>query len=261
MLALLILLFSTAAAQAAQPTSLLLKTPGHERAVSIEELQKALPLTQMTVNDPVYHSNKTYEGFDLAKVLRWAGLGSSGGDELIFHCEDGYSPTLDWKLFAGHHALLAIREKGLKEGWEKIRQGKQWISPAPFYVVWDTSEEAYPWPYQLNGIEVIRFSAHFNRIYPVGQPQDSPVYAGFELFRSKCLKCHSINLQGGDQCPELNYPKNVTEYRDEATLRAFILNASSFSARSKMPAFPDLAGKPVDEVLAYLHWMKDHKAK
>ena len=82
---------------------------------------------------------------------------------------------------------------------------------------------------------------------------------GFVTFKNHCIRCHSLNLQGGEVGPELNSPKNVTEYWEKSTLRAFIRDASSFRFKDKMPAFPNLKESDLDEILEYLAYMKDHK--
>jgi cytochrome c1 len=119
--------------------------------------------------------------------------------------------------------------------------------------------EIYPWPYQLVAIEGIRFQEKYSKLFPKGEPKDSAHYQGFLHFKNQCLRCHSINLEGGDLAPELNIPRNITEYRDRGTLKLFIKNASDFRARSKMPAFPGLKDSDVEQILSYLDYMKTHK--
>ncbi len=70
------------------------------------------------------------------------------------------------------------------------------------------------------------------------------------------MRCHSISLTGGEAGPELNQPKNILDYRDEKTLRAFIRSASSFRTRSAMPEFKDLSEGDLDAILSYLKWTK-----
>ncbi len=84
---------------------------------------------------------------------------------------------------------------------------------------------------------------------------------GFALFKQHCLKCHSINLQGGALGPELNAPKNVTEYWQRHDLKAFIKNPESYRYQSKMPAFSFFSDAEIDAVLAYLQQMKQQKIR
>ena len=96
---------------------------------------------------------------------------------------------------------------------------------------------------------------------PQNAGDESPQMKGFAIFKSSCIRCHSINLQGGDLGPELNAPQNVTEYWRPEILRAFIQNSTAFRYKSKMPAFPDMTAKQLDQLLAYLKHMKEHKIK
>ena len=240
--ALLLVLFACSLGIASGTTSQIkLQTPDRTQAFTLNELQAKLPVTSMEVEDPVYKTKKIYEGFLLTDVFRL--MGNAPGDEIAFHCRDGYSPTLSVSKSAEKKGLLAFREKGAPGGWAKFQQGKTWMTPAPFYVVWNTTEESFPWPYQLVGIEIIQFSKKYDRIYPVGEPKNSAVFRGFETFKNDCLRCHSLNLQGGDLGPELNIPRNITEYRDDKILTLFIHDPSAFRARSKCHHFSYLRMK------------------
>jgi len=254
------LFFSVLVSAAAPQAELRLEAPGRTHSLTLKELRAKLPLASLTVDDPVYKKQKkTYEGFWLKDVLKLGGVGQAGGDELVFKCLDGYSPTVPWERLSEGQALLAFREKGRKGGWESFVQGKSRMTPAPFYLVWNSSEKQFPWPYQLVGIEVVQFKQKYSRIFPEGQVGDSAVFRGFNVFRNQCMRCHSINLQGGELGPELNVPRSITEYWDETFLREFIRNPGNFRLRSKMPPFPDLSDTDLDHLLSYLRWMKDRK--
>jgi hypothetical protein len=70
------------------------------------------------------------------------------------------------------------------------------------------------WPYEVVAIELVNFRADVSRDLFFGHGgATQPWRKGFDLFRKECLKCHSLNLQGGDIGPELNVPQNITEYR------------------------------------------------
>jgi mono/diheme cytochrome c family protein len=256
--ALLLVSFSSLSAFAA-PGDLKVILPGKTHVLSRPEIEKKMPLASMTVADPVYKKEKTYEGFWLSDLLKSAGIDETSGDEIVFHCQDGYAPTVAFSKVGAQKGLVAFREKGLKGDWQKFRHGKSETTPAPYYVVWNTSDSAYPWPYQVVAIEVIDFKKKYDRLYPAGEAPDAKTAKGFQLFRNQCLKCHSINLQGGVLGPELNVPKNILEYRDEKVLAEFIRDAKSFRARTPMPSFPDLNDAAIQELLAYFRWAKDHK--
>jgi cytochrome c2 len=96
-------------------------------------------------------------------------------------------------------------------------------------------------------------------VLPAGAPRD--VSEGAALFTARCSRCHSINLVGGTMGPELNVPRNVTEYWHEEALREFIADPSQVRAGSRMPASRDLTSRDVDLLLAYLRFMTAHKAR
>lgn len=239
--------------------------PKRSKTFTLEELKNRVGVTKITVQDPVYKKTKTYQALDLNKVLTISGWTAEMGDEIAFVCKDGYTPSLPIEKLKGRKGYLAIRDTEASGGWEKVRQGKAMVTPAPYYLVWENMEkeglesEVYPWPYQLTKIEVIHFESKFSRLFPTGAAKDNAVFSGFQTFKNACIRCHSMNLQGGELGPELNVPKNITEYWSEKVLQQFIQNPLNFRARSKMPPFPDMQGEKWEQLLAYFKWMREHK--
>ncbi|NDD92427.1 hypothetical protein EBZ37_10115 [bacterium] len=142
------------------------------------------------------------------------------------------------------------------------------VSLGPLYLVWENindqsvrTEGDYGWPFQVDRMELVDFGARFPRLAP---PSNASAQAklGFAAFRIHCLKCHSLNGEGGKVGPELNFPKNVTEYWRPGLLKAWILNPASFRYGSAMPAIshalPNRA-EVADHVLAYLQAMRGAK--
>ncbi len=246
--------------------SLTIVIQDQSKTFSRKDLAAKLKPVSVTIDDPVYHAKKTYDGFRLIEVLALAGLDpKSGNDEIVFTAKDGYSPNTSFELLRKHSAILTFQEHGGAAGqFAKVNQGKAKLDPGPYYVVWEEGkslEKDVPWPYQLVKIEVVQFATKFAKLYPTGVGSDSGVMQGFLTFKNQCIRCHSINLQGGDVGPELNTPKNVTEYWDRATLKEFIKNPGAFRAKDKMPPFPQLSSSAIDQILEYFTYMKDRKVK
>jgi len=236
---------------------------GKEIQFTLAELRKNLKVTNVTIDDPVYVARKSYDGFSLPEVLSLAGLPKDAkGDELVFTAKDGYSPNVSFAELKAHKAVLVFQEHGQQKHFSRVAQGKSKLDPGPWYVVWEEGKalgDKVPWPYQLAKIEVVDFAQRYDKIFPAKEEEGSSVRRGFGLFKNQCIRCHSLNLQGGEVGPELNSPKNITEYWDKPTLRAFIRNAGSFRLKDKMPAFPELKDSDLDDLLAYFGYMKDHK--
>ena len=176
--------------------------------------------------------------------------------EFTLRASDGYTvPVSGSRLLEGGAALAFADADG---AWEPI--GAQHANPGPWYLVWkgttQTDLTTHPRPWALASIAIEPFEAVFPLVVP--KTKDPKVMQGFALFRQQCLKCHAINQQGGHVGPELNVPQNVTEYRDEAFLRAWIKNPFTFRV-SVMPASPQFSEADLTALLAYLAAMKDTK--
>ncbi len=227
------------------------------------DLERKLTIHTLTVADPDHDAPVSYDAFLLTDVLALSGVAASDGDELVFEARDGYAPTVAYAALATNEAYIAFREHANPKGFGLVKQGKTWVSPAPYFLVWRAGKSLgaeFPWPYQLIRIEVVNFATRYAALYPGEVAVDGAQARGFRTYKTHCLRCHSINLYGGELGPELNVPKNVTEYWDGAHLRAFIYDASTYHAQSKMPAFVGtLSATDMDDLLAYLALMKTRK--
>ena len=227
--------------------------------VSRADLVASIPAETVEGFDPYYGKNKRFRALPLAKVLA-KGFGATdvSREEFVLRARDGYAVPMRGALVTEDGAYLAIADLDVP-GWEPI--GPQHVSPAPFYLIWkkpeQTNLDAYPRPWQLDTIEIARFDA----IYPHTSPGEAATplaKRGYEIFRDQCIKCHAINREGGRVGPDLNVPQNVTEYRPEDQIRAYIKNPATFRY-GNMPAHPGLTDADLDALVAYLRAMKDRK--
>ena len=230
-----------------------------DQNLDLKYLQSKLSSKVITVDDPVYKKKKTFEGFLLTEVIKLLNL-KNKEEEIEFHCLDGYKPVIDLDLIEKGQPYLVYRDVEFKD-WEEFEVGKSKKTPGPFYLIWPSKIEEANWPYQVIGIYQVDFSKKYSKTFPQNLKKNSEeIKRGFHVFRKHCLKCHSINLEGGELGPELNIPKNITEYRSQKYLKEFILDSNSFRLKSPMPPFKDiLTNQEIGEVLSYISWMKRSK--
>lgn len=251
---------------AAGPSSLEVVTPGKKTSISLAQMREKLTLKTVEIDDPVYKRKVSFDGFLLTDVFQLAGLTPADtADEIVFTAKDGYSPNMAFSDLKKHEGYLVFQEHGKDQKFEPVQQGKAKISPAPFYVIWKEGakiENEVPWPYQLVKVEAVRFAEKYPNVFPKDVKLDSPERKGFAIFKSQCIRCHSMNLQGGEVGPELNAPKSVTEYWRTDVLHDFIKDAPAFRYKSKMPSFAkELTDEQIEDLIAYFRYMARHKTK
>lgn len=244
--------------------SLDIQLPDQQLRWNLADIKQKVPVQHIRLFDPVYNSDKSFEGVSLLQLLKAAGYKQGqSADEVVLTASDGYAPSMPLEYLLDDQAVLVFAETGKKDfDFAPVAQGKAMVSPAPFYLVWKQGkavEKTRPWPYQLVKLELVSFQQRYPKLYPTNAAQNSAAYQGFLLFKQSCISCHSINLQGGELGPELNAPKNVTEYWTEDHLKAFIPNASGYRYKSKMPVFPQFSAEDIDHLVTYLKHMKDYK--
>jgi mono/diheme cytochrome c family protein len=234
------------------------KENGADRGTfTLAQLKKKVPPENVSGFDPYYQRTKKWSALPLEPVLKLAFPREDlHTQEFTLRARDGYTvPVSGARLLEGG-AYLAFADA---EGpWEPI--GTNHADPSPWYLVWKGETQGdlstHPRPWALDSIAIEPFEAVFPLVVP--HSKDPKVQQGFAIFRQQCVKCHAINQQGGRVGPELNVPKNVTEYRDEAFLREWIRNPFSFRV-SVMPPSPQLSEDELSSLLAYLASMKDQK--
>lgn len=220
------------------------------------------PVTKTVHNDPFYGGTHTYKGYPLK-----AALAALLSDEIIqqpevkisFLCSDGYLKTVQLSELPLDQGILAFEEVGLpaNQRWRKVAEGREAVDPAPFAVVWGVQYQpgsTLPWP-----IGIVQISSASSTRVPPAAPADADIKAGYIVFQKNCQPCHSINLDGGNVGPELNVPKNITEYWRESDIRSLIVDPSTYRWGSRMPAFSHLSENELDALLAYIGGMKAKK--
>jgi cytochrome c2 len=233
--------------------------PNKSTSMSVDALRSRMKIHTVSIDDPIYNSKKTFDGFLLSEVLAQVTHNNEPLDEIVFISSDGYSPNMSADVLKKHNAYLVYQEHD--KPFEKVTQGKAKLDPGPFYVVWEEGrklQHEVPWPYQVVKIEAVDFKKKFPKTFP--NKATASELKGFGLFKSQCVRCHSINLEGGDVGPELNIPKNITEYWDSKILKEFIRHPSKFRAKSKMPDISILTDADVGDLIAYFKKMKSQKA-
>ena len=153
------------------------------------------------------------------------------------------------------NGYLAVKDCDAKGDWEEAMQDK--FSPA--YLVWDLAvdDHQHSFPYGVVGIQFVEKKTEYLKALP--QTNDARIKEGFLLFKEKCIKCHTINQEGGTVGPELNFPKSVTEYWKIEQLKLFIKNPADFRLNSKMPVLA-LDDKQIALIVDYLTFMSAQKS-
>ncbi|MFN4144947.1 MAG: c-type cytochrome [Runella sp.] len=237
-------------------------------SIYLSDLKSQFPQAEVVTiaYDPVFFKEKKYRAVPFRQILdlflpAYRNL-DSHHTQIVFECEDGYNPSMALEKILSKKAYLALSDLDAPAGqdWINAQKDGHDMKVAPFYVVYtDVSPKDYSfkWPYNLVRISLASASEELAVLFP---KEDDTVVKGFELFKINCLTCHALNKVGGKMGPELNYPKNVTEYwRSPDDLKAFIKAPASFRHDCKMPAVGHLSDKELDEIVRYLQYMAKHK--
>ena len=234
----------------------------------LEAASSQLPKSQHVKvdHDPVYKKTKNYEAYPLAEILNKMPLAKAMKPEelvIVFTASDGYKVAMAYSDAMAEKGFIAFRDMDAEnKKWQDFKFGKQAMTPAPYYLVWPKKgldEWRYPWPFQLVSLSLEPAKTYYGDAAPVTNT-DALVNKGFGLFSRYCIRCHSVNFAGGKVGPELNSPKNVTEYFKEQELPKFILNATAYRGGTKMPSFEGiLTADDVQAIISYLKQMKSEK--
>ncbi|WP_251879965.1 c-type cytochrome [Grimontia kaedaensis] len=226
-----------------------------EKTVGIDQMQASAAQRSLSFQSPVYNKPMTYEALSFKDVASLAGVDFSKVEEIKFVALDGFVAT--WTKGTTKSPLVVVTgEQGTEGKFTDIGEGKETLNPGPFYVMTTDPKEYnnWIWPFQVYKI-AFNYQAPKPDYYPTGAEDLPIIMAGYNAFKSTCISCHSINLEGGDIGPELNIPKNITEYRDIEYLKAFIKNPNSYRAKSRMLKFEHLSDQQLNELIEYMAYM------
>jgi mono/diheme cytochrome c family protein len=234
------------------------------RALTKETLRTTLPIETFTIpEDKEYDGKKKIWRTVPTRGVLEAGFAGTGLDlaqqQFVLRCLDGYTVPVDGKRLLDDGGAIAIADAEVP-GWELV--GPRQVNPGPYFMVWKKPEQqngdAYPRPYQLAAIEIATFESTFPHVIPSGEKEGSPALHGLALFREQCIRCHSINQEGGKVGPDLNVPQSVVEYRAEAQIKAYIADPRTFRYGT-MPAHPHFKPADLDALVAYFRAMSKQK--
>lgn len=237
--------------------------------LTMQAFRSSQKLASLKVDNPTDSRIYTYQGVLLKTFLKQVfGEDWQKFDAVKFVAKDGYAPVIPMASIKAHTGLIAVSEEGRQDFSPLPRSNGETVNPGPFFLVWENIEDAgaktddwLSWPWQLVRVELTSLATEYPNSSPPKE-SDEKVRQGFLAFRQHCMKCHAINGDGGDLAPELNYPVNVTEYRQPQWLARFIENPQSVRADSKMvPFYRDVQNRKmlIEAIIAYLKSMANKK--
>jgi cytochrome c2 len=189
--------------------------------------------------DNHFQSEQTFLGTDFIPLLDKEGWRDyiaqpdAAQYKIVFEAVDGYRQQMPLALLYEQHPVLTDQLPTIERWSADIRE-----SVLPYYLTWQgvSSGNGLPYPWGVTRIFLVQEPVAFplsNLPHISGKDRYE---TGYQLFNKKCRGCHSINREGGQLGPDLNYPRSVTEYRSKAFLQDFINNPQAYRYNSKMVA-------------------------
>ena len=207
-------------AEATEPVLALRLAGESVSKISLAELQEKLQSHSIRFFNSYAKKEKTYEAFAIEDVLDFVYPERKTSNQytaVAFIALDGFEAVISLAKLQQKGGYLVFRDLDMTAGWEPV--GKKQADPGPFYLVWtgegQTAANGYHWPYQIAGLNLLRFEDQYPYVFPEGAQANSPAYRGFEIFRVRCMACHAMDKQGGKIGPDLNAPQSITAYRSK----------------------------------------------
>lgn len=226
--------------------------------ITLDVMKSKLKTYKVELYDIEYRKEKRYEGFKVEDVLRLAYGGKLDNPEytdIAFIALDGYESVSQLRKMKEEGGYVVFEDLDYGH-WEPV--GREQADLGPFYLVWTGKEQTtvneYPWPWQIASVNIMSFPEQYPLVYPAGAKTDSAAYKGYEIFKGRCVRCHSMNQQGGKVGPDLNAPKSIITYRSEYMIKEFIEHPSQYRY-TQMPDHPDLTDKDLNNLIAYFRYM------
>lgn len=245
----------------AEEPSLSFQRSGAEvKVLKTSEISAQVASGHIKFFDPRHGKVKTYRAWPVKAVMELAyGQGWTQGEhsEVVLTAMDGYASVAAAAKLAETGGFIAFEDLDVP-GWEPI--GRKRANPGPYYLVWtgeaQSTENAYPWPWQLVTINLVKFEERYPEVVPSGARPGSPAARGFTIFKNRCLRCHAINRQGGTVGPDLNAPKPLVSYRSKSWIKSYVKRPSAWRY-TEMPDHQDLTDRDLDDLYAYFR----HKSR
>jgi mono/diheme cytochrome c family protein len=231
--------------------------------ISLAELKDKIKSHEINVSNSIAGKEKKYEAFSIKDILnfvyhtQWT---SEKYSDIAFIALDGYEAVSKSVTLNEDGGFLAFRDADVNDGWELV--GKKKVDPGPFFLVWtgkvQTSINAYPWPWQIIQINLLRFEDQYPTVFPAGANLNSSAYRGFSTFRNRCLHCHSMDRMGGKVGPDLGAPQSIVAYRSKYMIKEMIKHSSKYRY-SIMPDHNDLSDSDLDDLYNYFQFQMTAK--
>src|SRR3990167_4350977 len=72
-----------------------IKLPDQQQQWTLAQIKQKVPVQQIKLFDPVYNSEKSFEGVSLLQLLKAAGYRlEHAADEVVLTASDGYAPSM-----------------------------------------------------------------------------------------------------------------------------------------------------------------------